>query len=879
MRKYAEDHNGVVLDARQDAYDDDYDYFDETGRDMMDNTIDWLVSKLPAVKLKYIAIIGDDAVLPFYRYPDPMSNDESRYLSGNDHNVETVKDTHGNFIMTDVPYSTKTGETPQAPLSDYALGRVFAPQPLALVGMIDAYEEPVIVGPKTGSAFAFNIANERDVMGTVTFDWQENTRYAVINALKNNGYYTHTTDLADRGKARYRGWMDEEAGIIWDTGDAAEALNKNGGNRLTALNTHASHLYNTTPLGPYFQSPHIDALPTFPGAVFVNFGCHGGYSTGYDATPEWNYYQKALVRAALERHITYYANTTYGHTTGSKVIRYHDEMHQEFLYEILGTARTTGEAHLESQRSYPAYSNWGDRDTIANYGIELYGLPTQPIQRTAGQVAVQHAGRASGIHGMAVAQATQVLTVSLASSHFDVTTDDAGHTWFEVPHGGELTALGDGPYVPLLVHAFYLPAGTAGLTVTLVSSDTTAYPETVQLPPQQAGDRTYGVNIVSFSGTALYPATSFWTTVYTDAEEVRLVISAVPLRYDPTTGRVTLTHQMDFRVEYDLPTTGVQVQSLALEEPVAVDQDDFPITATVAATGTQPLTLLWVIENQGGAPLRSGRAIFTPTIGANIVAWSTDSLGWQPGPKVLHVMIEDEDENVVAAAQKDFTVQGRSLTVSTDQSVYGFDATQATITAEVRDETGAEVAGLSSDFTQTLDGAPLSLTWQEGGSYTATLHLTALATGTHALNVALSGGPTAQISFGVDRDPPTSTLNSPAIVYSPTITVTISGGDDLSGLSLYHVQYRIGESGNWTDWLTRAAGWDYSTGGPADLAPTFGPTQPVTPEPNTTYYFRVRAVDRAGNEETEHTVADAATTYEGDDYRIYLPLVLRNYAP
>ena len=70
-----------------------------------------------------------------------------------------------------------------------------------------------------------------------------------------------------------------------------------------------------------------------------------------------------------------------------------------------------------------------------------------------------------------------------------------------------------------------------------------------------------------------------------------------------------------------------------------------------------------------------------------------------------------------------------------------------------------------------------------------------------------------------------------------------------------------------------------STGGPTDLTPIFGPTHPVTPEPNTTYYFRARAVDRVGNAEAEHPIFDTVTTYQSDGYRLYLPLVLRNYAP
>jgi uncharacterized repeat protein (TIGR01451 family) len=888
MRQYAGDHKGVVLDVRQDAYAQDYTYATTTvtrtnmGRDIDRRLIAPLLPTSPA--LQNLAIIGDDAVVPFYRHPDPQLDNENKYMAGKSHGVATISDTLQNLIMTDVPYSTLSATTSDAPKPDLALGRIFAARPLSLTEMITAYEQPVVVGSLTGSAFVFNIAKEFKA-GVLHIDWPANTLAAAVTVLKDNGYVTLTTNLADRGKPRHRGWMDDQKpGLTWRPISVTYALSRTGNNRLTVLNSHADHLHNQTP-STDFQSGNLDCLSVFPGAVFVNFGCHGGYSTGYDATPvaPKNYYHDALVRAALERHLTYHGSTTFGDTTGDADIFYHDRIHQQFIQRLLNRSETTGQARRSAQLRYYILRKeavLNDQDKTTLYATELYGLPTQPIRRTITAATVKSTGGFFGAAGVSAAQATNVLTVSLEAPHFRVTSGGEGHTLFTVPHGGELTALGDGPYVPLMVRSVYLPAGATGLTVTLVSTATAAYPEAVQLTPQQAGNRTYGVSTLPFTGTEPYPDTLFWTTVYTDAGEVTLAISAIPLRYDPTTGQVTLYHQMDFRVEYDLSSTGVQVGNLALNHgaPVSIGQSDLPVTITVTTAYTSPLTLFWGIENPGGVPMRSGTAVFTPTVGTNTVEWSTDSLGWLPGPKVLHVTLEDENGIVVATAQKDFTVQGRSLVISVNKDFYGAGDTQAIVRAEIRDESGGEVSGLAGSLAQELDGSVQALTWHEGDGYTATLDLTAVSAGPHELNITLDDGPTAQALFGVDRDPPTSTLSSPDIVHSPTITITIAGDDDLSGVDVYHVQYRIGESGTWNDWLTRTAGWDYSIGGPADLSPVFGPTQPVTPELDTTYYFRVRAVDRVGNWEAEHTTADTATTYAEAGCTIYLPLVLRNYS-
>ena len=92
MRQYAAVYQGVVLDVRQDGYAADYDYQNDAQRALMPPKIDWLVSQLPEPKLYNIAIIGDDAVVPFYRYVDPLANDENRCWATFSHNVKTLVD-------------------------------------------------------------------------------------------------------------------------------------------------------------------------------------------------------------------------------------------------------------------------------------------------------------------------------------------------------------------------------------------------------------------------------------------------------------------------------------------------------------------------------------------------------------------------------------------------------------------------------------------------------------------------------------------------------------------------------------------------------------------------------------------------------------------
>ncbi len=71
----------------------------------------------------------------------------------------------------------------------------------------------------------------------------------------------------------------------------------------------------------------------------------------------------------------------------------------------------------------------------------------------------------------------------------------------------------------------------------------------------------------------------------------------------------------------------------------------------------------------------------------------------------------------------------------------------------------------------------------------------------------------------------------PPFVTSSTFSVTWRGDDDWSGVADYDVQYRAGTDGDWRDWLT----------GTLAISSTFVGID------GQTYFFRVRARDKAGN--------------------------------
>ena len=89
----------------------------------------------------------------------------------------------------------------------------------------------------------------------------------------------------------------------------------------------------------------------------------------------------------------------------------------------------------------------------------------------------------------------------------------------------------------------------------------------------------------------------------------------------------------------------------------------------------------------------------------------------------------------------------------------------------------------------------------------------------------------------------------------------------MSGIASYDVQFRVGLGGAWFDWPGLI--------GTTQTTATFGPSDPVAVVEGQTYYFRVRALDNAGNQGSYAPNGDCSTTVSAEQYEVYLPVVVR----
>jgi hypothetical protein len=917
IRQYAAnpDHPGVVIDVARDAYRgrgtaNYYGSYDD--RSKMGLWVDRMVWELPR-GASYLAIIGNDAVLPYRRVPIPsgapseiLSTAEWRTVNPN---IIAVQDmgaggSRGSWL-SDIPYGDNITElwgdniielpADGTRLISWAVGRIFSDRPLELTKLIDDLERPIVLRADSSSAWLIGDTNDEEV------DFVDAMTKIFIPEFKQ--FYGEDKVSFVREQVALRGmpfpkgyayWLDKNT-LLKDPRNVSKPKSPRTwwGIDIEKIVKEADLLLFLTHADQNGFARVVDREALVGGVYRLAMGnaCHVGVLPGARGhkAGQWGMWWPA--RGALGSGAPMFVPTSLYLASGYKagvfkitVIPTQETYHHKLARRVLGnllnhTPPTVGDALRWANMGYKCGAYCSAQDAQALYTYHLVGLPTQKIDFQAVQPAIVANLSALRRPSVLAPSAAQVISRSLVIPYFDEIRDEQGRVAFAIPHNGALNGQAFGPLWPEVQHTYLLPLDATDVTVTLTLSQSHLYSGTVDMIPLTPVAFSLGPLSGSITLTQPYPQIILDSRVYTDGHSLLLDVYLIAQQYNPETRQVTLYDRLDYRITYNAPTTytlsNIQVNNGA---PVAVDQTALPITVTVNAAQPFSGTLYWAIYDAAGTLWDVGASPLNLAAGVYQLGLGSNTMGWEPGPQQVIMALSTgstmAEGKVVAGGHTLFTARGRSLALAMDKTVYGAGDTAAYLATTVRDETGSPVAGLAGSLTQRLDGAPLALSWQGSGVYTATLSLGSVVTGQHFISVTL-GGRVAERGLIVDRDPPTSTVSGPAIVYTPTFTVTLSGEDDLSGIDTYYVQYRVGAGGAWTDWLTRTTSYDYSHAGLNDLTLTFGPTQPVALAPGQTAYFRTRAVDRAGNREAEHAAADLVVSYGAPRRYIYLPLVMR----
>ncbi|MCX5886111.1 MAG: hypothetical protein NT096_09420 [Proteobacteria bacterium] len=193
-----------------------------------------------------------------------------------------------------------------------------------------------------------------------------------------------------------------------------------------------------------------------------------------------------------------------------------------------------------------------------------------------------------------------------------------------------------------------------------------------------------------------------------------------------------------------------------------------------------------------------------------------------------------------ASCEVDNTLPTATITYPTDNAVVG-GSFSATGTAsdknfdEYRVELNSSILYTGTSPVQNGILAAISLNYED----TYTIQLTVWDTA--------GNENTDEVTFYYDASAPVSYVKSlSSYQNTASFPVEWSGYDSGSGVATYDVQYRDGENGTWTDWLTN----------------TTLTSSTFTGSDGHTYYFRCRAKDKAGVQESypsdydTHTMVD-----------------------
>ncbi|RMF42836.1 MAG: right-handed parallel beta-helix repeat-containing protein, partial [Anaerolineae bacterium] len=412
MRTYASDHDGVVIDVRQEipGYSA-LNYYRAANRVTMGQKIDtWIATKLSTyTSMHYLVIVGDDAVIPYYRVKDEICR--KVYLIDKKgrkkkagvscdqnyawHQIKnhpglfsnlTMRDIANGYRLSDTQYSTKDdSETPRIPQIAYALGRVFAKTPTALYNLFDAYEKPVSLNPATDSASLIYLHDKIDCSFV----------YNRVKPLKCVAFLADAS-LVPTVTKYFRGLievsnpaqrpMDYDTTyafgqhVFWTRGSITQSLSDA---ELVMIVTHASQFHMYTLKGHNLHASDIRNFSPGPNPpLFISAGCHTGLSISRKGP--YASYADSLPAATLEQHIPYIAPMNYSwpiHTMGM----------QEELARLIARKNisTVGDLFRDMQRAYsaksasasaPVLSLAGYQDLTTRYNFVLYGLPTQAIK-------------------------------------------------------------------------------------------------------------------------------------------------------------------------------------------------------------------------------------------------------------------------------------------------------------------------------------------------------------------------------------------------------------------------------------------------------------------------------------------------------------------
>ncbi len=338
--------------------------------------------------IRYVTIIGDDTVIPFFRYPDQSGlGPESQYFPPTASDTTSEASLRRDFVLSQDAYGADVSidiRTNVFPVPDLAVGRLVETEP-EITNMIDAF---------------------LDVDGTVSpgsslvtgYDFLTDAADAVVTELEDGG--TTVDELITDA--------DVSPQQLFQPGDTSHGT---GRGRRTTCATRSSVSATTSSTSPATSAPRARLPPittrassransrprasTSATALVFSGGCHSGYNLvdghALVTTSPLDWAQAFARKGAVLVGGTGYQ---YGDT---EFLEYSERLYRDFAEELRagqdGTAISIGEALMHAKRTYLAATP--DIRGIHEKAIleaTVFGLPMFGVDMPDGRGAVPGTG-------------------------------------------------------------------------------------------------------------------------------------------------------------------------------------------------------------------------------------------------------------------------------------------------------------------------------------------------------------------------------------------------------------------------------------------------------------------------------------------------------
>jgi hypothetical protein len=710
VHRYARDHEGIVVNI----HDISSQYKDSTEQRRLKSTaIDVLIEDYSNISaayqtIDYVVLLGNDAVVPFYRVYDP--SDFYGRLTGTDYqslerdykdniadqtNADIVlEDMSEAYIMSDLPYSIRarqeiTQDTwkthiPEEertniptytnslflPRPDMGIGRILAATPAALITAIEHYERPINLS-QTASSSAIFFSDEEFVHLS-----DKRGAYDIFAPLRN-----WLSNTSERLKEYRKEWTPDD--IVTNLSSAT----------LNAWRGHGTHKnFNEV------TSTHLQNVGRTEPGIWIGLGCHLGWSTGCYTNAENTTcprYQEALVNPLIEKGITIFAPSAHSYSYRGFYDKpsLNETMVRSFITNLLhgdvsdmGTLwqATLADYHYEEPALIEGAAPATDLfHANAAYGMLLYGLPTQRIDRSETTDPAPCTPVAAAELAQSPVLQEQTITFESNIPNIGMQQLEDGSTLFSIINGGTHIVPPNGPPLPMIVWSRLLPKNqiVTNVDITIRDEDKTQLPDTFKLPQPVLQTSNRDVISGTYDLPPVYPQQVYTYTVTPHDEGWMLSVQLIPLQYESATQRITLFEKVRGEISLlnlDSVFEQTSFQASLAQTPAlanaAIDDDSLEVqptplqkgqavsfTVTIQNNQARRVNLRWITHDFAGSPVLSGKVFNLPLDTASdtttfqcTLADAEETSGWLAGEKNLTVYVENTNQPVVTG----FQVQG-----------------------------------------------------------------------------------------------------------------------------------------------------------------------------------------------------------------------------